>query len=112
MRVLCVENTSASLNKLQHVLHEAGYEVITASSGQEAISVFIDQPVDGVLLECDLPDENGVAVRDEMKQIKPEVAVLLLAGIGPRTRMLLRFFDAYLRGQSASPGSEFNDIQS
>jgi len=32
-----------------------------------------------------------------MKRIKPEVPVLLFAGVGNQTQFLLRFFDAHLR---------------
>jgi hypothetical protein len=53
--------------------------------------------VDGVLLEYDLPDATGSAIRAEMKRIKPDVPVLLFAGIGSQTPFLLRFFDSYLR---------------
>jgi len=44
----------------------------------------------------DLPDAAGSAVRAEMKRIKPEVPVLLFAGVGNQTQFLLRFFDAHL----------------
>jgi hypothetical protein len=47
-------------------------------------------------LEYDLPDASGSAVRAEMKRIKPEVPVLLFAGVGTQTPFLLRFFDSYL----------------
>ncbi|MGC2195633.1 MAG: response regulator [Terriglobales bacterium] len=97
MRVLCVEHCPASLSALQGKLENAGYEVIPAANGQQAVSLFAAQAVDGVLLEYDLPDRTGTSVREEMKRIKPEIPVLLFSGLGPQTRMLLRFFDAYLR---------------
>jgi len=84
MKVLCVENYPAYLAKLRSVLHKAGYEVIEASSAEEAVSLFVEHPVDGVLLEYDLPNKNGRAVRGEMKRIKPDVPILLFFGIGPR----------------------------
>ena len=48
-------------------------------------------------MEYDLPDATASALRREMKRIKPDVPVLLFAGIGSQTRFLLRFLDAYLR---------------
>jgi DNA-binding response OmpR family regulator len=104
MKVLCVEHYPSRLNRLQYMLEQAGYEVIPASSGQQAVSLFVSQPVDGVLLEYDLPDKTGASVRGEMKRMKPEVPVLLFSGVGRQTPMLLRFFDAYLRHErSAEP---------
>ena len=106
MRVLCVEHHPASLNALQCRLENAGYQVIPASNGREAVSSFAAQTVDGVLLEYDLPDKTGTEVREEMKRIKPEIPVLLFSGVGPQTPMLLRFFDAYLRHE----GSRESDL--
>jgi hypothetical protein len=37
------------------------------------------------------------AVRAEMKLIKPDVPVLLFAGVGGQAAFLLRFLDAFLR---------------
>jgi hypothetical protein len=65
--------------------------------------------VDGVLLEYDLPDATGSAIRAEMKRIKPDVPVLLFAGIGSQTPFLLRFFDSYLRN-SERPEDVFGDL--
>jgi hypothetical protein len=65
--------------------------------------------VDGVLLEYDLPDATGSVVRAEMKRIKPDVPVLLFAGIGSQTPFLLRFFDSYLRN-SERQEADFGDL--
>jgi hypothetical protein len=62
-----------------------------------------------VLLEYDLPDATGSAVRAEMKRIKPEVPVLLFAGVGSQTPFLLRFFDSYLRNADR-PEWAFQDL--
>jgi DNA-binding response OmpR family regulator len=97
MKVLCVENHIGYLDALRYMLEAAGYEVMSATTGDEGLSMLTTQCVDGVLLEYDLPDATGSAIRDEMKRIKPDVPVLLFAGIGSQTPFLLRFFDSYLR---------------
>ncbi|HEV2402065.1 MAG TPA: response regulator [Candidatus Sulfotelmatobacter sp.] len=97
IRVLCVENHSEYLDALTYMLESAGYEVVKATSGSQGVRMLANQPVDGVLLEYDLPDATGSAVRAEMKRVKPEVPVLLFAGVGSQTPFLLRFFDSYLR---------------
>jgi hypothetical protein len=48
-------------------------------------------------------------VRAEMKRIKPDIPVLLFAGIGSQTPFLLRFFDSYLRN-SERPEVVFDDL--
>jgi CheY-like chemotaxis protein len=61
-----------------------------------------------VLIEYELPDGDGFSVRRELKRIQPNIPVLLYAGVGPQTPMLIRFFDAYLR-HPESPVSLDND---
>ncbi|HVO79729.1 MAG TPA: response regulator [Terriglobales bacterium] len=97
LRVLCVENRRGPRQVLQNLLERAGYDVISAESGQQAITLLLSQAVDGVLLEYDLPDADGVSVRREIKRLQPDTPVLLFAGVGPQTPMLIRFFDEYLR---------------
>jgi response regulator RpfG family c-di-GMP phosphodiesterase len=96
-RVLCVENHPECMAALQYMLETAGYEVMAATTGDQALHLLTTLPVDGVLLEYDLTDATGSAVRAEMKRIKPEVPVLLFAGIGSQTPFLLRLLDLYLR---------------
>jgi DNA-binding response OmpR family regulator len=97
MKVLCVEHCPSSLHTLRWMLEGAGYEVLPASNGQDAVSLFSAQGVHGVLLEYDLPDKTGASVREEMKRINPDIPVLLFSGVGAQTPMLLRFFNAYVR---------------
>ncbi len=97
VKVLCVENHKEYLDALTYMLETAGYEVLSATTGSQGLSMLMKQAIHGVLLEYDLPDATGSWVRAEMKRIKPEVPVLLFAGVGSQTPFLLRFFDAYLR---------------
>jgi DNA-binding response OmpR family regulator len=97
VKVLCVENHPEYMGALKYMLESAGYEVMTATTGGQALDLVRANPVVGVLLEYDLPDSTGPAVRAEMKRIRPEVPVLLFNGIGSQTPFLLRFFGAYLR---------------
>jgi DNA-binding response OmpR family regulator len=97
IKVLCVENRVEYLEALRYMLEEAGYEVISATNGKQGLLMLRKNQIEGVLLEYDLPDATGLAVRAEMRRIKPEIPVLLFAGIGSQTPFLIRFFDSYLR---------------
>jgi c-di-GMP phosphodiesterase len=96
MRVLCVEGRTDWLELLRGILDRAGYDVVCATRGYEALNSFRSQEFDGVLLDYSLPDSDSLALRAEMKHAKPQIPVLLFAGMGKSTSMLLRFFDAYM----------------
>jgi len=110
VKVLCVENHPEYLDALTYMLEAAGYEVVSATTATQGLSLFIKQDVDGVLLEYDLPDAIGSAVWAEMKRMRPEVPVLLFSGIGSQTPFLLRFFDSYLRN-AKRPEWAFQDLE-
>jgi DNA-binding response OmpR family regulator len=101
IRVLCVENHPQYMGELKFMLESAGYQVIAAARADQALHLLKTRHVDGVLLEYDLPDATGASVRAEMNRIKPDVPVLLFAGVGTQTPSLLRFFDLYLKSSGA-----------
>ncbi len=110
VKVLCVENHVEYLDALKYMLETAGFEVVSATTGSQGLSMLMKNPIQGVLLEYDLPDATGAAVRAEMKRVKPDVPVLLFAGIGSQTPFLLRFFDSYLRNVERPEGA-FQDLE-
>jgi DNA-binding response OmpR family regulator len=97
VKVLCVENHPEQLAFLKQMLEVAGYEVLCAATGSQALIVFSKQDLQGVLLEYDLPDVTGSSLRAEMKRMKPEIPILLFSGVSSQTPFLIRFFDSYLR---------------
>jgi DNA-binding response OmpR family regulator len=97
------------MDRLKYMLETAGYEVTAATNRDQALRLLATLDVDGVLLDYDLPDAAGSEVRAEMKRIKPNVPVLLFAGLGRQTPFLLRFLDAYLQGP-ARLDHDFRDL--
>ena len=97
MKILCVEDQPEDMAILAYMLEGIGYEVMPASNGGEAIDLLTKQAIDGVLLECNLPDSTGPMLRTKLKAIRPDVPIMLFTGIGSQTPFMLRFFDAYLR---------------
>jgi len=62
MRVVIVEDEPPMLTSLRITLNAAGYDVICAASGQEALDAIRDQAPDVVLLDLGLPDMDGKEV--------------------------------------------------
>jgi DNA-binding response OmpR family regulator len=63
VEVLCVENHPEYMGVLKYMLETAGYEVMAGTTGDQASRQLTTLLVDGVLLEYDLPDATGIAVR-------------------------------------------------
>ena len=101
-KVLCIESDPDNLKVLKCLLETQGFLVIPAATGEQALDLIAGQPIDGVLLEYELLDACSMTLHWKMKRIKPEVPILLFAGVGDHTPMLIRFFDGYLRDSSLS----------
>lgn len=78
-RILVVEDDLDIQELLQNFLQEAGYEVITAKDGIEAIGLFSDQ-ADLVLLDIMIPKIDGYAVC-ELIRSKSDVPIIMLTAL-------------------------------
>jgi twitching motility two-component system response regulator PilH len=58
-KVLVVDDTAAHLQQLKEIVSEAGYQVITATSGKEAISKTKSEMPNLVILDIVMDDLDG-----------------------------------------------------
>src|SRR5262245_8141841 len=77
-RVLIVDDERSMRELLTIVLSREGYDVITAESGGEAISVLQRQAVDLLISDIRMPDIGGVDVLRAAKQGDPDVPVIMM----------------------------------
>lgn len=96
-KLLCIESNPDNLRVLKCMLEAQGLLVIPAATEEQALNLIAEQSIDGVLLEYELLDACSMTLHWKMKRIKPRLPILLFAGIGDHTPMLIRFFDEYLR---------------
>jgi CheY-like chemotaxis protein len=78
--VLCVDDEPTGLMVRRAILSIAGYDVLTAADGDEALAILCTSHVDLVITDHFLPDRTGAQVAAEMKRLKPEVPIVLLTG--------------------------------
>src|ERR1700757_3658468 len=56
--ILCVDDMASVLEGRQMLLEMYGYKVLPATNGTEAVKAFVTNPVDLVLLDYYMPEEN------------------------------------------------------
>jgi serine phosphatase RsbU (regulator of sigma subunit)/DNA-binding response OmpR family regulator len=101
-RVLVVDDSDGIRQVFSEWLRRAGYTVIEAESGTEALSVISRSRFDLVLLDVHLPDMSGLEVCDVIKSSRATASIPVLhvsaTAIGPndRTAALNRGADGYL----------------
>ena len=98
--VLIVDDHAAVRNVARTGLEMAGYEVLLASDGVEAITVFHEaKTVDAVVLDLTMPRRGGLETLAELRKVAPQVPVILMSGYGEKelqTRFAGLGFSAFL----------------
>ena len=67
-RVLTVDDNEAGRYAVTRILKKAGFDVIEAANGTDALTLAVDQHPDLVLLDVNLPDISGFEVCRRLKQ--------------------------------------------
>ena len=80
--ILLVDDEQIILQVNKPMLEELGYKVLTAADGHTAIEIFRQHKagIDMVVLDMIMPELGGGAVFDRIKEIRPDVKVLLSSG--------------------------------
>jgi DNA-binding NtrC family response regulator len=81
-RMLIVEDDEIFLRPLQRSLEVAGYEVLTRSSGEDALELLKNDDVDAVLTDKRLPGMDGVELVRRLKAEHPDLAVVVMTAYG------------------------------
>lgn len=98
-RLLIVEDQKKLLGSLRRGLEEAGYEVITATTGEEGYYQATNEKVDAVVLDVMLPGRDGFQVlRDLRRQgfMRPVLMLTARDAVDDRVRGLDGGADDYL----------------
>jgi DNA-binding response OmpR family regulator len=61
------------------LLRENGYELLTAASGSEGLRLVMSRPIDAIVLEYHLGLMDGAVVATEIKKVKPQLPIVMLA---------------------------------
>jgi DNA-binding NtrC family response regulator len=77
-RILVVDDEPLKRITLQIELSERGYEVYEAADAQAARRVFDARPIDVVVTDVRMPGLSGLDLLTYVKQIRPEVDVILM----------------------------------
>jgi DNA-binding NtrC family response regulator len=79
--ILLIDDEATPLSCRTLLLQSEGYSVLTASSAEEGLKAFRENHVDLVMSDHLLGSATGTEVAAEMKQIKPDVPVIIYSGV-------------------------------
>ena len=82
-RILLVDDESLNIDYLEQELEDKGFELLSASNGQEALDVLRESLPDLVLLDIMMPEINGIAICKLIKsnQKTSHIKVMMISAL-------------------------------
>lgn len=83
-KILAVDDEQNILELIRYNLHEDGYEVVTATTGEEALDILDEQRPDLIMLDIMLPGQDGLQVCKKIKNNKEtsNIPIIMLTARG------------------------------
>lgn len=81
-KILVVDDEEFIRENLERTLTGKGYALYSAEDGRRALDMVQQEGIDLVLLDLNLGDESGLDVLRELKEIDPELLVIIITGYG------------------------------
>ena len=85
IRILLAEDEEAMRTYLARALENAGYEVVTAGSGTEALPLLKASRFDLLLSDIVMPEMDGIELAQHCAEISPETKVIFITGFAAVT---------------------------
>ncbi|GBE36542.1 alkaline phosphatase synthesis transcriptional regulatory protein PhoP [bacterium BMS3Bbin07] len=96
MKILIVDDDPSIRMLYKEELEDEGYEVVTASSGEEALRLFEEENPDLVTLDILMPDMDGIQVLRKMKEKKPRLPIIMSTAYDYRDDFAVWASEAYV----------------
>ncbi len=76
--ILVVEDDEMARRNLEHILGREGYEVVTASSGERALTLLDQREFDLVLTDLKMKQVDGLQVLSKVRADQPKTEVIMI----------------------------------
>jgi len=79
--ILCVDDEENPLVLRKMVLQKSGYDVLTATSGSQALEILGSCNIDLILSDQLMPGMTGTQLAKEVKALRPALPVVIVSGV-------------------------------
>jgi len=86
-RIMVVDDDAGIRRTLQLLLTRAGYEVIQATDGSEAVRLWRDRGADLVITDLHMPRKDGIETIIELLSHTPGIRIIAMSGGGQTKRL-------------------------
>jgi len=79
--ILVVDDEEPVRGLLQRILQEAGYQVVTAANGKEALSLLSGRKIDVALIDIKMPEMSGIELLRKLKIASPDICPIMVTAV-------------------------------
>jgi response regulator RpfG family c-di-GMP phosphodiesterase len=101
--ILLVDDEESILNSLRRLLRGQPYEVLLATSGEQALDIMAKQPVDLVMSDARMPNMDGATLLAHIHQRHPDTLRILLTGYADLTMIVKAINDGQIDRYISKP---------
>ena len=109
--ILCVEDEEQQLKLRKILFEDAGFEVLGARTGNQALELFREHEVDGVVLDYWMAGMNGLAVAREMKRARPGTPIIVVSGFTSLPGETIGVVDAWFQKSKIEPEDLVKEVK-
>jgi len=80
--ILVIDDDLVLLSLFTDIFKTAGYDVLSADSGEKGLNIFRDREIDIIILDLKLPDSDGLDALNEILEVNPLQLIIIISGHG------------------------------
>jgi DNA-binding NtrC family response regulator len=81
-RILLIDDEEGTTLAFKTLFEKKGHDFISEASGLQGLRTALKEVPDLILLDYFLPDLDGLSILREIKSARPEIAVIMITGMG------------------------------
>ncbi len=85
--VLFVDDENMLLSAMRRLFRRESYHVLFAESGQAALDILAETPVDVLVVDLQMPEMNGYELLKRVAQLYPHIVCLVLSAVTEKQKM-------------------------
>ena len=86
--ILVVDDAAFMRMRMSKILTEAGYQVVQAENGIEAVEKYRSEKPDAVLMDITMPEMDGLTALKEIRSLDPTARVAMVTALGQQQIVL------------------------
>jgi len=80
MTLLCVDDEASILRTMQRLFRNKPYEIVIAESGEQALLIMQEQPIDLIISDMRMQGMDGPTLLEKSAQLYPKMCRIVLSG--------------------------------